>query len=86
MPPWLVSLSCAPGGLLIDNLHQEYHDASDAAQRAAVALSRGLGETTVTSFDTLGQTLKIRVKPFDAVLRTSTCEAGLTPISSALAL
>ena len=45
-------------GLLIGDLHQEYHDAIDAAQRETVALSRGLGETTVTAFDTIDQTLK----------------------------
>jgi signal transduction histidine kinase/ActR/RegA family two-component response regulator len=45
-------------GFLISDLMQEYSDAVVGAQRETSALARGLGETTVASFDTIDQTLK----------------------------
>ena len=43
---------------LVTDLREEYHDAIDGAQRETSALARGLGETTLASFDTIDQTLK----------------------------
>jgi signal transduction histidine kinase/ActR/RegA family two-component response regulator len=43
---------------LVTDLREEYRDAIDGAQRETSALARGLGETTLASFDTIDQTLK----------------------------
>lgn len=45
-------------GFLLTDLRQEYRDEVEGAQRETTALARGLGETTLMSFDTIDQTLK----------------------------
>lgn len=43
---------------LIADLRQEYRHAVESAQLETSSLARGLGETTLASFDTIDQTLK----------------------------
>jgi signal transduction histidine kinase/ActR/RegA family two-component response regulator len=43
---------------MVSDLRDEYSHAIDGAQRETSALARGLGETTLASFDTIDQTLK----------------------------
>ncbi len=54
----IVSAVVLTWGFLLGDLHQEYNDSIAGAQRETTALARGLSETTLTSFDTIDQTLR----------------------------